>query len=299
MNGLKYLILTGLLLVLTGCMATKPNQVKMIESGKQPRVAVFTRGSDQFSIEFIGLTIFHNLHHAYPTAENNTILINQRALQTLSDQKFINLHKLNSADQAHFNKLLASGDGKLSDSVVKEIAAWSGKNGVDYFLVLEKGNMPNIVYNKAGTARGTGLFHQIALPPFLHSVLSAQLVEAASSEVADTEVMGVIQFYDIKHKTFDEKAMAKHREQWEDEQREGGNYTIPESFEEYLEKQSRYEGNDYTTLSADQVASMNRLAIPLVNKNVDVILARLGFANVEHRDWGYYEVLPSTKEELW
>lgn len=225
---------------LQGCFYSQA-QVKMIDSGTKPTIAVVAQIPDVVNIIKLGYTMFGNGFMAKDVKYGFSDLVENYGNHKLESDAKVNVYKLRDSEKKYLLSIKPGKNGYDSKTFVNSISEWAKQKHIDFVAFVSITSSENVIYGRAGSPTGFGIMDDSVNGTYLFSVLEVRLINSNMPEVADIKTATSYQL-------------------------------IPQILSESNE---RFTEDDYKNLS---VSNLNRVAVrldPVIKSNIEFILKDL------------------------
>lgn len=263
MKYIKAIIfLISISILLQGCTKNQA-QVKMIDAGIKPTIAIFSDVPDKVNFTIVGFTMFGNSFHSSQTNQDFALKIEQYGIKKLIADTKVNIYNLTDSDRNRLKAIKPGQDGRNSKEYISAFSKWANDKNIDFVAIVSSTSSQHIQYGRAGTPLGLGILDDSVSGTYLHSVLKIQLVDPKISEITD--------------------------------------YTFASSFQKIPtiknNTSSRFSDNDYKTIDNNKLNIISSKLEPLMKSNIEFILKDIGLTR-ERPGHTWIDKLPASSDNL-
>lgn len=297
MKKLAWIIILATLISFTGCATLEKNQLKAINEGKKPSVAVVTSISDQISFTLIGLMVFLNTFTQKPSSGKYQEYVQSIADSALSNSKIITYVPLPDETLKPIRSNSPGDDKKLSDYQIKTIADFGKGAAIDYILIIKPSysslNIANP--NRIGGLSGIGVFDDSGRA-FLYAYLEFNIIDTANAKLTDQGYYLAYQSIPVITRILSEAEYKLLEEEWVIDSDDSLLLSANSSFEEDKYWMAQFLGKDYKNMETWQADIISKRLLPVTELTVNNLLAGTGLSNGRSRRTAS---LKESKERLW
>jgi|GEM_PF-4058818 len=298
MTKLAWIIVLTALISLTGCVTLEKNQLKAINEGKKPSVAVVASITDQVSFRLIGVMSFQNTFIQKPSSDKYQEYVQSIADSVLSKSNKINLVTLPDETIKSIWSNSPGDDKNLSDYQINNIADLGKKSDIDYILIIKPSytslNLTNP--NRTGGLNGIGVFDDVG-NAFLFSFLEFNIIDTANAKLTDEGSYLAYQSIPVITRILSDTEYKELEEEWVMDSDDSLLLSANSSFEEDKYWMAQFLGKDYQNIEPWQVDIISKRLLPVIVPAVNNLLTGTGLS-----DGGTRKTTTSLKESkvrLW
>jgi hypothetical protein len=269
----------------SGCYTLTKNHLKLIEDGKQPTIALIPFIPNQIFVEYYGTTVFANRSFRYDSSLDFEKVITDKAIEVVSREGRVNLYVPEPDELRKLVNQLTHEKryywwNLFSDEDKRIISAWGKEKGVEFVAFVNPGSIPvsqygdSIVTEKGIIAGHTGQHNRFCM-------YSIRVIDVKHAEFADivSEMTATLKNSPFR-KELTQDQIEKVTADWKFENLRDENHGLTSNTLEWeLELASYYHGDDYGTLTGEEIKQLDNFFLPHVEKTIHKLMVKLSFVN--------------------
>lgn len=276
-----YLLISVILAVLLSSCKTLPmTHQKVIEEGRQPKIAFIAFVPNDIAVEYTGNTVFENRSFRYASKTDFTEVIDDKLAEVLQDMGSINYYK---PDEQERNDLLDNLSHerryywKYSKNIEEDkemLSEWGKARGLDYIATINPGKV-HLIPNRGPVIASKLVYASIGFVQF-----SMTLFDVRNSQIDDVEYKHeVLLNAPTFRKQLTQKEIDKIKADWEFiVDREYPHGVGAPTLQSHIDEARIYRGDDYGELTDSQIQEIDSWFIPHIEELIEKMVVSIGFA---------------------